>query len=238
MHLTLRTFTFAAFALFCCVPLRAADDAPAVAAPAASDEGFVPLFDGKTFAGWRARGDAYVIKDEAIVCNPSGGGGNLYTEKEYGDFHFKFEFMLTPGANNGIGIRAPLSGDAAYVGMEIQVLDDGHKKYAGIQPYQAHGSVYGVAAAKRGHLKPTGEWNSEEIICRGHQVTVILNGVTIVDVDTEKASTPKTIDGKNHPGLKRTAGHICFCGHGDVVSFRNLRIKEFATAGGNEPKKE
>lgn len=207
-----------------------AADAPKPAAETAPEEGFSSLFDGKTFAGWKARGDAYVIEDGAIVCNPKGGGGNLYTEKEYGDFHLKFEFKLTPGANNGIGIRAPASGDAAYVGMEIQVLDDEHPKYKGIKPYQAHGSVYGVAAAKRGHLKPVGEWNSEEIICRGHRVTVILNGVTIVDVDTEEASTPKTLDGNNHPGLKRTSGFICFCGHGDVVSFRNLRIKEFPQA--------
>jgi hypothetical protein len=191
------------------------------------EEGFTSLFDGKTLAGWRANGDSYIVKDGSIACNPSGkGGGNLYTEKEYADFHFKFEFKLVPGANNGIGIRTPLQGDAAYVGMEIQVLDDTAPGYANLKPYQFHGSIYGVVAAKKGHQKPIGEWNTQEIICDGKQVTVILNGVTIVDADIEKASTPKTADSGNHPGLKRDKGYICFCGHGSPVEFRNLRIKE------------
>ena len=109
--------------------------------------------------------------------------------------------------------------------MEIQILDDGHEQYKGIQPYQAHGSVYGIAPAKRGHLKPVGEWNSEEVICRGRQVTVNLNGTKIVDVNLDEASTPATIDKREHPGLKRTSGHLGFCGHGARVEFANLRVK-------------
>jgi hypothetical protein len=197
----------------------AADSQPA------GEDGFVSLFDGQTLAGWQGGKDGYEVVEGAIVCKPK-GSGNLYTEKEYGDFHFKFEFKLTPGANNGIGIRTPLTGDPAYVGMEIQVLDDTSDRYKGVKDYQRHGSIYGVAPAKTGHLKPAGEWNSEEIIARGKQITVILNGETIVDADIEKASTPKTIDGREHPGLKREKGYIGFCGHGAHVEFRNLRIKE------------
>jgi hypothetical protein len=204
------------------LPALAADDKPA-----ANEEGFVSLFDGKTLDGWQGSKDGYEIKDGAIVCKEK-GGGNLYTEKEYADFHLKFEFKLTPGANNGIGIRTPLTGDAAFVGMEIQVLDDSSERYKGLKEWQHHGSVYGVAAAKTGHQKPVGEWNSQEIIVKGKQVTVILNGVTIVDADVEKASTPKTLDGRDHPGLKRDKGHIAFCGHGAHVEYRNLRLKELA----------
>lgn len=189
------------------------------------EEGFTSLFDGKTLTGWTGSVDGYVVEEGAISCKPK-GGGFLYTEKEYGDFTFKFEFRLTPGANNGIGIRTPKGGDPAYVGMEIQVLDDTADQYKKLQEYQYHGSIYGVAAAKKGHLKPVGEWNTEEITCKGKQVTIVLNGVTIVDADIEKASTPKTIDGKDHPGLKRDQGFICFCGHGAKVDFRNIRIKE------------
>jgi hypothetical protein len=109
--------------------------------------------------------------------------------------------------------------------MEIQVLDDGHEQYKSIQPYQAHGSVYGIAPAKRGHLKPVGQWNSQEVVCRGRQITVNLNGTTIVDVNLDEASTPQTIDKREHPGLKRTAGHIGFCGHGARVEFANIRVK-------------
>lgn len=192
----------------------------------ASEEGFTPLFDGKTFDGWQGGKDGYEITaDGVLACLPQ-GGGNLYTAKEYGDFHYKFDFKLTPGANNGIGIRAPLQGDAAYVGMEIQVLDNTADQYKNLQPYQYHGSIYGVVPAKRDFLKAVGEWNSEEIICKGKHVTVILNGETIVDADIAKASDPKTIDGHDHPGLKRDKGFICFCGHGTRVEFRNLRIKE------------
>ena len=192
---------------------------------AGTDEGFVALFDGKTLDGWQGGKDGYEIVDGAIVCKEK-GGGNLYTAKEYADFHLKFEFKLTPGANNGIGIRTPLEGDPAFVGMEIQVLDDTSDRYKGLKEWQHHGSVYGVVPAKTGHQKPVGEWNSEEIIVHGKQVKVILNGETIVDADVEKAGTPKTLDGRDHSGLKRDKGYIGFCGHGAHVEYRNLRLKE------------
>jgi len=196
-----------------------------VADDAQKEEGFVSLFDGKTLTGWKGSVDGYAPENGAIVCKPK-GGGFLYTEKEYGDFEFRFEFKLTPGANNGLGIRTPMGGDPAYVGMELQILDDTASQYKNLAPYQYHGSIYGVAPAKRGHLKPVGEWNSQTVICKGKQVTIILNGTTIVDADIEKASTPKTIDGKDHPGLKRDKGYIAFCGHGAHVEFRNIRVKE------------
>lgn len=190
------------------------------------EEGFVSLFDGKSLDHWQGGKDGYEITDDGVlVCLPK-GSGNLYTAKEYADFHYKFDFKLTPGANNGIGIRTPLQGDAAYVGMEIQVLDNTADQYKNLKPYQYHGSIYGVVPARREFLKPVGEWNSQEIICKGKHVTVILNGETIVDADIEKASTPKTLDGNNHPGLKRDKGYISFCGHGSRVEFRNIRIKE------------
>lgn len=201
-----------------------------VAVEPTSEEGFAKLFDGKTLDGWRGGKDGYVIQDESIVSQPK-GSGNLSTVKEYGNFHLKFEFKLTPGANNGIGIRVPDEApgerlDPAYKGMEIQVLDDGDERYKNIKEWQHHGSVYGIVAAKPGFLKPTGEWNREDIIANGRHITVILNGETIVDADLDKASENGTIDGKSHPGLKREKGHICFCGHGAEVWFRNLRIKE------------
>jgi hypothetical protein len=188
-------------------------------------EGFIPLFNGKDLTGWTGDTTGYVAEDGKIVLHPDRSSGNLYTTDEYGDFILRFEFQLTPGANNGIGIRTPLSGDAAYVGMEIQILDDTSPKYKDLKPYQFHGSIYGVVPAKQGHLKPAGEWNSEEIIANGQQITVKLNGTTIVDADIDKAAAPKTIDGRDHPGLKNTKGHIGFCGHGDHIEFRNLRIK-------------
>ncbi len=192
-----------------------------------SEAGFVSLFDGKSLDGWVGNKNAYQAKDGMIVIDPKGsGGGNLLTEKEYGDFVLRFEFQLTPGANNGLGIHAPLSGDAAYVGKEIQILDNTADKYKDLHEYQFHGSVYGVIPAKRGYLKPVGEWNVEEVIVQHPKIKVILNGETILEGDYLEASKDGTLDGKEHPGLQRSSGHIGFLGHGDVVRFRNIRIKE------------
>jgi hypothetical protein len=190
-----------------------------------SEEGFVSLFDGKSLDKWQGSIDGYEIKDGVMICQPQ-GGGNIYTKEEYADFIFRFEFKLSPGANNGVGIRTPLQGDPAYVGMEIQILDDSSDRYKGVADWQRHGSVYGVVPAKRGHLKPAGEWNTEEIAIQGRRIKVTLNGEEIVNADLDEASTPKTIDGKDHPGLKNEKGHIAFCGHGTQVEFRNLRVKE------------
>ncbi len=190
-------------------------------------EGFTQLFNGTDLTGWAGGPQGYAVRDGVLVIDPAlGGGGNLMTEKEYGNFVFRFEFRLSPGANNGVGIRAPLTGNPAYDGMEIQILDDVSPRYKGwLKDYQHHGSIYGVVPAKTGCLKPWGLWNSEEITAKGKQITVKVNGMTIVDADIEKASTPKAIDGGEHPGLKRTSGHIGFCGHGDYLELRNIRVK-------------
>jgi hypothetical protein len=189
-------------------------------------EGFALLFNGTDLAGWTGGSKGYLVRDGLLIVDPSQGGGNLYTEREYGDFVFRFEFRLTPGANNGVGIRVPKGGQASYGGMEIQILDDKSPRYRGwLKDYQHHGSIYGVVPAKTGYLKPVGEWNYEEIIAKGNQITVKVNGTTIVDADIEKASTPKTLDGREHPGLLRDKGYLGFCGHGDYLELRNIRVK-------------
>lgn len=198
----------------------------------AAEPEFVSLFNGENLDGWVGNKDSYTVEDGMIVIDPAGGGsgGNLYTEKEYSNFVLQFEFQLTPGANNGLGIHAPLEGDAAYVGKELQILDNTAEKYAELEPYQYHGSVYGVIPAKRGFQKPVGEWNEQEVIVEGSKVKVILNGTAIVDGDFLEASKDGTMDGKDHPGLDRTKGHIGFLGHGDVLRFRNIRIKDLGEA--------
>lgn len=192
-----------------------------------TDQGFTPLFNGKNLEGWVGNKESYKAKEGMIVIEPNGGGGgNLFTEKEYGDFILRFEFQLTPGANNGLGIHAPLKGDAAYVGKELQILDNEAEKYSKLEEYQYHGSVYGVIASKRGFLKPVGEWNQQEVIVQHPKIKIVLNGTTILEGDYLEASKNGTLDGKAHPGLQRSRGHIGFLGHGDVVRFRNIRIKE------------
>jgi len=187
------------------------------------EEGFVSLFNGRDLAGWIGSTKGYVAENGLLVC-PQKGGGNLYTEKQYGNFHLKFEFKLAEGANNGLGIRTPTGVDAAYHGMELQILDDSSPRYAKLKPYQYHGSIYGVVPCKRGHQNKVGEWNSQEVVADGPKIKVILNGTTIVDADL--STIEKTADGRNHPGLHNKTGHIGFLGHGSRVEFRNIRIKE------------
>ena len=185
---------------------------------------FTKLFDGKTLNGWIGDTKGYVVEDGKLICR-SKTGRNLFTAKEYSDFVLRFEFKLTPGANNGLGIRCPLKGASHLDGIELQIMDNTAPRFKNLHPWQYHGSIYGVVSAKRGHLKPVGQWNSQEVTCQGRRIKVILNGVTIVDANVDEASTPKTLDEKPHPGLKRTKGHIGFLGHGDRVEFRNIRIK-------------
>ncbi len=192
-------------------------------------EGYKVLFDGTNMFEWTGNTVDYTLQDGTITLVPSkGSGGNLYTKKEYDNFIFRFEFMLTPAANNGLGIRTPDSGDAAYAGMELQILDNEHPVYSKLEKYQYHGSVYGVIPAKRGFLKPVGEWNYQEVIANGDHIKITLNGEVILDGNIREASKngTATIDGKNHPGLLNPKGHIGFLGHGSVVKFKNIRVKE------------
>lgn len=192
-------------------------------------DGFKVLFDGTNMFNWIGNTVDYTTEDGVLAIHPrpgKGNGGNLYTKDEYSDFVFRFEFKLTPGANNGLGIRAPLEGDAAYTGMELQILDNEAPQYKDLHVYQYHGSVYGTIPAKRGFLKPVGEWNYEEVIVKGPKIKVILNGTVINDADITDARKNGAADGKPHPGLQRDSGHIGFLGHGDVVYFRNIRVKD------------
>lgn len=193
-------------------------------------EGFKILFDGTNMHSWTGNTAAYSIEDGNMVVNPKnvakGVRGDLFTKEEFDDFVFRFEFKLTPGANNGLGIRAPLVGNAAYEGMELQILDNEADIYKNLQVYQYHGSVYGTLPAKRGYLKPVGEWNYQEVIAKGPKIKVILNGTVILDGDITEARKNGAADGKPHPGLSKEKGHIGFLGHGSVVSFRNIRVKE------------
>ena len=196
------------------------------------EQGYILLFDGKALSPdlWQDEKsiEGYPVENGVIVCRK---GGNLLTKQEYGDFIFRFEFKLSPGGNNGVGIRAKgVSDDAAYNGMEIQILDNSAEQYKTLQPYQYHGSIYGVVPAKRNaekndYQKPLGEWNYQEISAKGSKIKVVLNGETIVDADIAEFKTNPTVDGKEHPGLHREKGFIGFLGHGDPIEFRNIRIK-------------
>ncbi|NOX87429.1 MAG: DUF1080 domain-containing protein, partial [Calditrichaeota bacterium] len=107
-----------------------------------------PLFNGKNLEGWKVIGgkpESWRVKD-GILYTSGKGGGWISTVKEFGDFKLSLEFRVPAGGNSGVFIRAPHSGDPAYTGMEIQVLDDYAPVYANLKPWQYTGSIYGVQA--------------------------------------------------------------------------------------------
>lgn len=191
------------------------------------EAGFVSLFDGKTLTGWQLPEkpeNCYLVKD-GLLTVPTATGGNLLTDKQYANFILRFEYRVEPGGNCGMGIRFPGKGDAAYEGMEIQILDDTHEKYKGwLKPEQHNGSIYGVVPARTGYQKPAGQWNQEEIMANGSHIRVTLNGVVVADFDLSLVKEPEVL--KKHPGLRHKTGYIGILGHKDLTEFRNIRIKE------------
>ncbi|TWT47204.1 3-keto-disaccharide hydrolase [Botrimarina hoheduenensis] len=184
----------------------------------------IPLFDGKTLQGWQGDLEGWEVVEGSLALIP-GQYARIYTSGQYSDFALTFEFRLTAGANNGVALRASGDGDPAYVAMESQILDDTDPSYSKLEPYQYHGSIYGVAPAIRGALKPVGQWNVQTIRCDGPQIAVVLNGSTIVDIDLRTvAPSGVTADGKPHPGLERKSGKIGFLGHADRVFFRSITV--------------
>jgi hypothetical protein len=192
---------------------------------AARSAEFESLFDGKSLDNWERIGqkkDVWSVQDGLLMMSGEGGGW-LATPKDYADFEFETEFRLTPDSNSGIYLRAPA--EATHIsrtGMEIQLLDDFHPKYAKVQPWQRTGSIYHVAAAKSGHLKPPGEWNMLRIKAVGPHVTISLNGVTIVDDMIDKHPELNA----EHTGLARKSGRIGLQSHNGIVAFRNVKIRE------------
>lgn len=176
------------------------------------------LFNGKDLSGWK--GDGYVVEDGTIVCTPK--GRTLVTEETFANFVIDFEFQLTPGANNGLGIHYPGTGDSAYTGMELQIIDSTHPKYKDLKDYQFHGGLYTMSPAKQGVLKPVGDWNQERVTVMGPTLKEELNGEIILRANLDDLSARFS----KHAGVKRRAGHIALLGHGDRVAFRKIHIAE------------
>jgi len=84
--------------------------------------------------------------------------------------------------------------------------------------------------AKKGFLKPVGDWNEQEVVVKGSRITITLNGTVILDGDIKEASRNGTMDGREHPGLKKEKGYIGFLGHGSELKFRKIRIKDLGNS--------
>lgn len=195
-------------------------------------EGFTPLFNGVTLAGWRGYKQehppaGWMAEGGEIVRTT--GGGDLITEQQFTDFELRLEWKISTGGNSGIFYRGSEEYDAIYWSApEMQVLDDAvHAD--GQNRLTSAGSDYGLYPAPAGVVKPAGEWNAVRLIVRGNHVEHWLNGQKVVEYElgspdwTAKVAASKFKEWPDYG--KMTRGHIGLQDHGDRVWYRNIRIK-------------
>jgi hypothetical protein len=198
-------------------------------AAAQPPEGFVPLFNGKDLDGWKATGDPKVWgAEDGVLYVAGGGGGWLLTEKDYANFELRLEYKMPKMGNSGVGLRTPLPGqqpkgkgwDPAYIGMEIQLLDDANWK--GLAEWQHTGSIYNVVPAKKVNSKPFGEWNTMRIVAKGKQILVEQNGEELVSANLADFVKEHA---ERHPGILRETGKIGLQSYNFRVEFKNIYVK-------------
>lgn len=182
------------------------------------------LFNDVDLTGWEQVGGAEATwgVENGILYTDGEGGGWLATTREFADFEMELEFNTPPGGNSGVFLRAPLGGNPAFEGLEVQILDDYAPEYADLKPWQFCGSVYALIPPAERVTRPAGEWQQMYIRYEGRDIEVRLNGTTIVD-DTLDNYQENAAD---HPGVKRASGHIGLQNHGSRLDFRHLRIRE------------
>ncbi|RIK80722.1 MAG: hypothetical protein DCC67_09015 [Planctomycetota bacterium] len=203
--------------------LRLGSLAMALAAPAAGraagDQGFVPLFpaDGSP-AGWTVRqwddvsreaDGAWTVRDGVLIGDQPRGTW-LMSDRQYGDFELRFEFKLGPLGNSGLALRAPMNGDPAFDGMELQMADVRYNPAA--KDSELAGGLYRAVAPRRQLYQPEA-WNRYELKLQGPRFTAKLNGELIHDIDLSQQTEPiQRHDGTDAPPLKDRPrrGHIGF----------------------------
>ncbi len=212
---------------------------------AAPDNGWVSLFDGKTTTGWHSYGkdkagarwtvaDGTIYFDTEKKEGPGGkSSGDLVTDKEYGNFHLKLEWKISPNGNSGI-IFYVHEDTAKYkatyqTGPEMQVLDnDGHSDGKIIK--HRSGDLYDLISSSKETVKPVGEWNEAEIIAKNGKLDFVLNGTNVVSTTMWDDNWRKLVAGskfKSMPGFSTfKRGKIALQDHGNMVWYRNIKIKE------------
>jgi hypothetical protein len=207
-----------------------------------AQKGFKPLFDGKTTTGWHSYGKSYAgtaweIQDGTLHFNPKikdkKQRGDLVTDKEYANFHLKLDWKVAPKANSGIIFyinEDTTKYKATYsTGLEMQVLDnDGHKD--GKITKHRSGDLYDLVQSSSEPVKPVGEWNTAEIIAKNGNLTLILNGVKVVNTTLWNEDWKKIVSGSKFASWENwgsfKTGKISLQDHGDEVWYKNIVIKE------------
>ncbi len=183
-----------------------------------------PLFNGTDLSGWQVVGepvDCWAVTDG--VLHPTKKGGWLSTVDEYDDFELELEFMLAPGSNSGVFLRAPHEGRTSRTGMEIQLIDEGAEMYADLKGWQRTGALYHVQEPTVDAFTAAGAWQTIRMRAEGRQLTIWLNGTKIVEADLDAYPDRD----HEHPGLKRSTGYIGLQNYGGRdIQFQNVRLRE------------
>lgn len=200
--------------------------------PAEQAAGWRLLFDGRTPVAWRGfkqagMPDGWRIVDGALTR--VGPGGDIITRDQFTNFELALEWRVARGGNSGVMYRVTEQGQATYeTGPEMQVLDDAHHPDGGSR-LTAAGALYGLYPAPEGAVKSAGQWNAARIVVNGNRVEHWLNGVKTVEYQLLSPEWEKQVAASKFnqwPGYGRaTRGHIALQDHGDLVSFRNIKIR-------------
>ena len=195
-------------------------------------EGWKLLFDGKSLAGWRS----YKSEEPPTGWRAANGelirdgeGGDLMTADQYGDFDLRFEWKVTENGNSGVIYRIATTEEFPWqTGPEYQILHNaGHRD--GKNPITSAASNYAVNPPTRDVTRPVGEWNEGRLVARGNVIEHWLNGVKVVEYEIGSADWEARVKAskfaklKDYGRIKR--GYIALQDHGDVVVYRNLKIR-------------
>ncbi len=197
--------------------------------------GFELLFDGKSMDKWRKyRGEgipkAWQVADEALVFIPGLDGGDLATKEQYGDFELRLDWRVQAGGNSGIMLRSRETRGASYeTAIKCQVLDDA-KHPDGKNPLTSAGSAYGLFAPIKSMVNPANTWNHVRIIYKGKHVEHWMNGVKVVEFEIDSPDFLERLKKSKFNGwpeyAKYPSGHIVLQDHGNLVAFKNIRIRK------------
>lgn len=185
-----------------------------------AEDGFVPMFDGKTLNGWKTTGNWIVEKDGAVTLEPRPGeegwqryDAYLTTARTYRDFILDLEFKIGAAGNSGVFLRVGDPASQVDTGFEVQILDTHGLASPG---HHDCGGVIRTAAPSKNMAKPAGEWNRYVITCHGNHLEIMLNGEKIINLELDKSAM------KDRP----LEGYIGFQDEAKRVWYRNVRIKE------------
>jgi hypothetical protein len=217
-------------------------DSAIVSTPAASTSGPVidTIFDGTSLAGWHLFNKPgeiknWTVQDGALVClgaAKDAHGGDLVSDKEYGNFELSWEWKVDKGSNSGVMyhvIESPEYKAPYETGPEYQVIDDAGFPQK-LEPWQMAGADYAMTQAnQKKKLMPAGEWNTSKIIYNRGHVEHWLNGEKIVEFERSSDDwKAKRANGKwkDYPGYASVQkGRIALQDHGNKAYYRNITIK-------------